>query len=123
MTTFLLTLLIIWGAWKLLRWWLVRRLTNRTRDIFEQFARQAGAQTPPRPEADPRRRNKTGWDRPQKKKKIDAAEGEYIEYEELKITQTETTVNTSPSGTSKATFRETEITEERITDAEWEDIP
>ena len=119
--TLLITILIFWLGWKLLRWWLVRKFNNRTRDIFEQFSRQSGANS--QTQTDQPRRNKTGWDRPATEKKIAREEGEYIEYEEISVSRTETTVSTDLDGNQTETETTTTVTEERITDVEWEDLP
>lgn len=54
-------------------------------------------------------------DTPRRSKKIDPDEGEYVAFEEISVTATETSEN-GRSGTRYTV-------EQQIVDAEWEDIP
>ncbi len=126
MVAFLVTILIFWLGWKLLRWWLMRKLNNRAQDFFDQFTRQTGQRQPGDAAGNnPPRRTSTGWDRPSHEKVIARDEGEYIDYEEITVSHTEINAETEttvePDGTT-TTRTSASVTEERITDVEWEDI-
>lgn len=120
--SFLLTLLIIWLLYQLLRrllpWLLMRSFQNRAKNAFDQFARQNGYKTrdPEQP-----RRTKSGWDNPEKEKKISRDEGEYIDYEEIRVTQSTTTV-TEETDSDGSTTIEVD-SEQQVIDVEWEDLP
>lgn len=120
--SFLLTLLIIWLLYQLLRrllpWLLMRSFQNRAKNAFDQFARQNGYKTP---DPEQPRRTKSGWDNPEKEKKISRDEGEYIDYEEIRVTQSTTTV-TEETDSDGSTTIEVD-SEQQVIDVEWEDLP
>lgn len=81
--------------------WYLRRKTRRAfRDFASQFEQQF---TQPSPE-------------PERPSKMYApTDGEYVDYEEISVTATETTQTTS-------TTEHISVTTEQIVDVEWEDI-
>ena len=101
--------LVVWFLFKV--YTSVRDARRRARDLFSQFGGQ------PRQESGSR---KAGWSNsaPQKRKKIDRTVGEYVEFEEIAETHTET--HTRADGSSYRS--ETTEVEQQITDVEWEDI-
>lgn len=101
--------LLVWFAFKI--YVSVRDAKRRARDLFSQFGPQ------PRQEQHTR---KAGWSStaPRKRKKIDRNVGEYVDFEEIAVSQTETATGADGSTTSRTT---TEV-EQQVTDVEWEDV-
>lgn len=105
MLTFLIVCFILFFvlprvAMLLFKWWYRRKV----RSVFEQAQKQYGGgapneQQPPQPQ-------------PGKRKRIDPEVGEYVEFEEISVTET--------SEDGEVTVTETE---EKIEDAVWEDLP
>lgn len=117
MGTFLLALFIIFIVIPLCRVaWTVYKLRRDTQKAFNRF--QSGMNNQARERQ--RENRPAGWQTPHKEKKIDRSQGEYIEYEELSVTES-TTTTTTADGETTATIEETE-TDRRIVDVEWEDI-
>lgn len=116
MGTFLLALFIIFIVIPLCRVaWTIYKLRRDTRKAFNQF--QSGMNNQSRERQ--RENRPAGWQTPHKEKKIDRSQGEYIEYEEISVTESSTT--TTSDGETTGTIEETE-TNRRIVDVEWEDI-
>lgn len=84
------------------------RISRQWRNTFKQ-ARQYQQQDPRRQQQ--QRRPK----QPVKKKKIDPSVGEYVEFTETVVEQTETEADGST--------RSTHTVEQQITDVTWEDLP
>lgn len=105
--TFILLLIVIFVVWPIVRvLYAIYRLRSQTREAFRRAA-SAGQS----------RRNKAGWSRTSRphKKVIDPGEGEYVEWEEITVTQS---TDTSSSGQADTHT----VTEQQVTDVEWEDI-
>lgn len=111
----LLLLLILFVLWPIVRFlyaiWKVRSSYNATVNEARQAAREAEAASRP-----------AGWSAPraQKSKIYSPSEGEYVEWEEVSASETETT--TDPDGNTTTRHTSTTYTSERITDADWEDL-
>ncbi|MDE5573240.1 MAG: DUF4834 family protein [Muribaculaceae bacterium] len=84
---------------------LVNRVRNNARDMFNRATGRSnnGSQ------------GKTGGNESVKRKKIDSSVGEYVEFEEIQVTQTET--QTTADG-GQTTYK----AESQIVDVEWEEI-
>lgn len=111
--------------------WLLRRVARKhiekqTRQMEDAFARAAGLD--PEEERRKRRerdhvRNHGGWSYPTpKKKKIDPEDGEYIKYQEVKITVTQTSDKAAASRQEAPNASRSYTVEEQITDVTWEEI-
>ncbi len=117
MFTFLLILFIIFIVIPVFRFglsvWKMRNAYNRAMNDARTQAREQAR----RAEADSR---PGGWSAPFRKKAkiVNPNEGEYVEWEDIEISETETTENTR----TRRRTRVSEYTEQRISDAEWEDI-
>lgn len=108
--TFILLLIVIFVVWPIVRvLYAIYRLRSQTREAFRRAADAASAGQS--------RRNKAGWSRTSRphKKVIDPGEGEYVEWEEITVTQS---TDTSSSGQADTHT----VTEQQVTDVEWEDI-
>lgn len=112
MGTFLLILIVCFVVIPLFRAWLaVHRLRNQARESF----RQANAEA----ERHRRERRPGGWSRSrntQSNKKYAPSDGEYVEWEELKVESSSTTFSSDPNGQT------TIETESQVADVEWEEI-
>lgn len=120
MLLFLLILFIIFILWPICRAaLLVYRLRRQARQAFEQFGRQQKEQHRQNESAN----RPAGWkSAPHRRKIINPDQGEYVEWEEVTVVSAETT-GTSDSGAATEHNRGTSVVEEqRITDAEWEEI-
>lgn len=95
----------VWPAAKLA--YKVKRANDQAREQFEEMRREAERRT--------RQNRPGGWhtDHHTPKKKYSSTEGEYVEWEEVKVS-TETTTQSSTDHTTRV--------EQQITDVEWEDI-
>lgn len=100
-------LLVYYAKWKLRQ--SARRMQEQMADAFK---RQAAQEQERRRESRP-----GGWETPVAKKQYAANEGEYVEYEEVEVT--ETTVKTD-GDTTRTTTTTTDY--QRIVDAKWEEI-
>ena len=94
---------------------------KKQRDAWEQFYRQATGQEPPRQRQRTRSDSRKKKSEPRRRRKIFSREdGEYVEFEDIIVSETETTSRTDNSDTKKRT---TTVTESQIVDVEWEDLP
>lgn len=113
MGSFIIALIIIFIVWPMIKvGWRIYRMQSQARQIFSQMnnARNAAAEPSQR---------KAGWSKPAagKRKKIDADTGEYVSFENIRVTSEES------RGSGTATESHTEFrAESQISDAEWEDI-
>ena len=90
---------------------------KQQRSAWEQFYRQATGQEPPRQKS--RSKGSKEQTKPRRRRKIFTKDdGEYVEFEDIVVSETETTK--TDNGTTK---KRTTVTESQIVDAEWEDIP
>lgn len=115
MGEFLLLLFIIFIVIPILRGvWAVYKLRRKAKNAFRQFEEQVRQQQ----EAYNRsNRQEYSEDVPKtKKKKIDSSQGEYVEWEEVKVS--EHTLETCSNAQSEVKIEK----EQQITDAEWEEI-
>lgn len=119
MYVFLGVIFFFWLSWKLLRWWIIRKMRRQANDMFERFAQATGAssQQSPNASAAEKKHRKAGWQRAQHAKKITPDEGEYVEYEEVKIS-----IDTTETDGRTTTETHTEIIDQQIVDVEWEDL-
>lgn len=94
----------LWAGYKLRR-----KMKNAFRDFQEQMHQQAQHQES----------RSGGWQNhtPQDKKKFDRSQGEYVEWEDVKITETTTPPPINDSRSSANIEKESQIS-----DAEWEEI-
>lgn len=118
MMTLLLLLLIFFIIIPMIRAGIaLYKARKQAREIFEQFRAAASGggfgeeehgrnESPKHPEP------------PVKKKKIDATVGEYVSFEEIPLPP-----DYDPKTDTMYSRTETVITESRIVDVEWEDIP
>ena len=100
-------LLVYFAKWKLRQ--SARRMQEQMADAFKQQEAQA--------EQRRRQSRPGGWEAPVAKKQYAATEGEYVDYEEVEVT--ETTVQTDGK-TTKTTTPTTDY--QRIVDVKWEEI-
>ncbi len=102
MTTFFLLLLIFFVIIPLFKSAMaIFRARRAARQFFDQFRQQAAGGKTPEPQPEPQK----------PKKKINAEDGEFVQFEDL------------PGETVEYHATYTEITvEQQIVDAEWEDI-
>lgn len=116
MGTFIVVIFCFWLLWKLLRWWTVRKLQQHANDMFDQFS---GAQTGhDTRQSSSSRQRQSGWNYAKPAKKIYRDEGEYVEWEDVKTTVSET----KAADSTYKTYGPTSVDEQQIVDAEWEDI-
>lgn len=112
--TFVLILIFIFIIWPIIRvGWTIHRMRSQARKAYEEmYARATGGN----PEAQPSR--KAGWSRPAKAKakKIDSSVGDYVTFEEIKAETTQSDFS------SRGTDSRTVVTEQQITDVEWEEV-
>lgn len=78
----------------------VSKVRNQTRDMFNQATGRGKKQNNSQPQP--------------KQKKIDPNVGEYVEFEEIQVSETKTQTSTYSSATYKS--------ESQIDDVEWEEI-
>lgn len=108
MFSFILTLLIIYILWLVVRplWYGMRQYRSfmdqarRARNAYARAASGFG-----------------GADRKPKKKKIDRDTGEYVAFTEIEVTQSQNTATVSDSEGNTFTA------EEQVTDIKWTDLP
>lgn len=92
---------------------IVRNMRRQARHIFEQMY---GANAPQQDDAQKSNR-KPGWSTPgMRKKKIDPNVGEYVKFQEIRVSET------VEQAADASETRTTAIVEQQVTDAEWEDI-
>ncbi|MBD5180877.1 MAG: DUF4834 family protein [Bacteroidales bacterium] len=105
---------LIWIVPKLIRGFLfVNNIKKQSRKMYEQMYN--GGQRDSQP-----RSRKPGWSEPQPhKKKIDPNVGEYVSFQEITSTETETTTTDPATGARETTY----TVEQQVTDAEWVDLP
>ena len=111
MLTFLFTLALIWLAIKLiLSVWKMYQMRRNWRRMVNEMHRQANgfAGNASRQQAPPQQ--------PQRRKHFSREDGEYVAFEEIVVDTKTTATFTDDNSTT------TVETEERIVDAEWEDI-
>lgn len=111
---------IVIGFWifgKLLRWWVIRKIRRQANSMFEQFANATGASTAGQHDNGNRQPRKGGWQRVDHAKKVSADEGEYVAFDEITVSIDETATDRHTT-----THTHIEVTEQRIEDAEWEEI-
>lgn len=108
------------GFWifvKLLRWWVMRKLRRQASSMFEQFANAAGASNGRNSENRDKQPRKAGWERAEHTKKVSSDEGEYVAFDEVSVS-----IDKTVTDNNTTTHTHIEVTEQRIEDAEWEDI-
>lgn len=112
--TFVLILIFIFIIWPIIRvGWTIHRMRSQARKAYEEmYARATGDNR----EAQPSR--KAGWSRPAraKAKKIDSSVGDYVAFEEIKVERTENRFSDGGSAPRST------VTEQQITDVEWEEV-
>ena len=109
-----LILLAVWIVPKMVRGYLfVHRLKKQARNMYEQMYNGTGQAA-----SDRRQTRRPGWSAATpRRKKIDPSVGEYVKFQEITVTGSET-----PQAES-ADKRDTPYTvEQQITDVTWEDI-
>ena len=114
MLTFLFTVLIIYLGIKLIAWasgYYMRRKWNRMMDEMRRQAYGFSGNGPQGPGQRPQQPQQ-----PQRRKHFSREDGEYVAFEEI-VVDSKTTATYSYDNAST-----TVETEERIVDAEWEDI-
>lgn len=117
MGAFLLILFILFVVVPLLRGaWTIYKLRRQARRAFEAMHREN--------ESERRRRESenrpAGWQQAEGRRKIISKnEGEYVEWEEVEVTE-ETTTASSDQAQSRRRTRT--VGEQRIVDVEWEDV-
>lgn len=98
----------LWRGWQFHRRW-----REATRGMRDAFARASGTA------ADGSDKRRQPHSAPAKKKKIDPSVGEYVAFEEIHVSSTESTqTRTDAAGRTHTTVH----TESQIEDAVWEDI-
>lgn len=115
MGTFLLALFIIFIVIPIARVvWSVYRLRSQARSAFRRFEQDMRGQA-----EDARRDARPGGWRsaPAREKKISREQGEYVEWEEVAVTETSVGQDAS-SGPTETRFE----SEQQIVDVEWEDV-
>lgn len=114
---FLLFLFIIFILVPLLRiFFTIYRAQHRAKKAFRQYKEQMNGF---KQQADNANSHTAGWQHtaPQKKKKFDRSQGEYVEWEEV------TDIETPPATPRSEPQKERDIEREpQISDAEWEEI-
>lgn len=105
----LIFIFIIWPAIKF--FWRLYTMQRQARQMFAQM-------NSTRQQTAGQEQRKAGWSRPadNKRKKIDRDTGEYVNYENISVT--ESSFSSSSSETDYTEVR----AESQISDAEWEDI-
>ncbi len=115
MFEFLLLLFIIFIVVPIARVaWTIYKVRRQYRQAFEAARAQSGRQQPRQ-----ERNRRGGWTVPLRKKPkvVDRSEGEYVEWEDISVTET-----TTDGTKSYSTHTESVHIEERVSDAEWEEI-
>ncbi|MCM1449266.1 MAG: DUF4834 family protein [Clostridiales bacterium] len=108
---FLLIILFFWFLPRILRWLMIYMVKKKTASMYEQMFGQAYNSQ----QQQQQRRRRGGWSAPEKKrKKIDSNVGEYVQFQEVKVT--ETTNSSTEENTQGYTV------EQQVSDAEWEEI-
>lgn len=110
----IIVILCFWLGWKLLKWWITRKIRRDSQKIYEQFTghRASGShQREPKPRKD-------GWEHARTTKKYKRDEGEYVAFEEVKVTVSEK----QESQTDNPQQQTTTTVDRQIVDAEWEEI-
>lgn len=123
MLSLIIWLLFLWFLYKAVRFILrgVRQY-KQTRNAWEDFYRQATGQDFTRKKG--KAKTAKDSDTPAPRRKIFSREdGEYVEFEDIIVSETETTSSTSSDGKTYEKTTRTTVTESQIVDAEWEDIP
>ncbi len=114
---FILLLIAIWIVPKLIRGYMfVHRVRKQTRQMYEQMYNGgfASGDMPGGGTGRSRKRDHKGARQDPRRKKIDPAVGEYVNFEEI----SDTRASVSDTGTDNATY----MVEQQVSDAEWEDI-
>lgn len=111
----------LWLLYKAVRFvWRGVGQYKQQRTLWEQFYRQATGQQPPHSSQN-HRRHKEQQSHPRHRRKIFSKDdGEYVEFEDIEVSETKTSTTTTSTDGKKRT---TTVTESQIIDAEWEDIP
>lgn len=112
---FIIFLIVVFIVIPFLRMlWAGYKLRNKMKKAFREFQEQMQQQ---QQQAQQNARTK-GWstNNPQQKKKFDRNQGEYVEWEEVAVTETTST----PESDTKTNTRISK--EQQISDAEWEEI-
>ncbi len=88
----------------------VHRVNKRTRQFFDNAMHNAA--NPHKP-----KERKPGWSKPEPHEKVyKPADGEYVEWEEVKITRTETSQTTDSNG-----YTHLQV-DSQVIDVEWEEV-
>lgn len=121
-STFLVVLILLivipWG--RIIQWLLrliARRHIRKTQQAYEEMFRQAERHA----QETSRANRRGGWSTPhrQQSKTYSADEGEYVSYEEVDVTASQSTETEGPAY-DQTEYKSTSAT--RISDAEWEDL-
>ncbi|MCH5345585.1 MAG: DUF4834 family protein [Muribaculaceae bacterium] len=108
-TIFLLVLLFIFVVRPIWRVYsAVRRQQRQTRDFFRSMG------IDPDDARNQRRQQQQQPPKPPRKKKIDSTVGEYIDYEEITVSSTQTQTSTGETVSYEV--------QQQITDVEWEEV-
>ncbi|MCM1293574.1 MAG: DUF4834 family protein [Bacteroides sp.] len=116
---FLIFIVCIILGWKLLKWWLIRKMQNNARQMYEQMFGGSPMSDGPDPSHQTRHsdnRRAAGWHRAPHKKIFDSSTGEYVKYEEISVE-----ADSSSKSGDTSTHTTTQV-EQQIVDVEWEDI-
>lgn len=110
---------ILWIFLGVLLWWTIRIVAGliQARRQFRQFFSRAADNSAA---TDPTRNHerKGGWSSPmRRRKKIDSTVGEYVKFTETEVTIKATRENSNNGASQKV------VTEEQISDVEWEELP
>lgn len=114
---------VLWFLYKAIRFvWRGVSQYKQQRTLWEQFYRQATGQEPPHA-GQSHRSKQEQQPHPRTRRKIFTKDdGEYVEFEDIIVTETKTSTSSTSDG-KKRTHTSTTTTESQIVDAEWEDIP
>lgn len=119
MTFFLLCLLFVFLFYVVRPIWIAYRRMARQREEFMNMMNGFGGRAGASRESGAGGGRKAGWSATKggKRKKIDAEVGEYVDFEEVEVTES-TTQTDGGDGGSRVEFK----AESQVTDVEWEDV-
>ncbi len=93
---------------------LINNFKKQSRQMYEQMYGTSARRQPNE------KKRKPGWSNPTPhRKKIDPNVGEYVNFQEISVTETTSTATDPTTGDTKTTY----TVEQQVTDAEWVDIP
>ena len=112
MGTLIIALILVFIVWPVIKIaWRIYRMQSQAKRMFSQMNSQPRTEQP--------NQRKAGWSNPisGKRKKIGKDVGEYVSFESITVSTTETASSTEP------TSERTDIRQEgQVSDAEWEEI-